>query len=77
VPGCGEDKDLEIDHLVPVHRRGPTSLHNLARLCHFHHYQKTYHGYVLRRVPGGWSFHPPNGPPRDEQEAQPELVAAR
>jgi hypothetical protein len=77
VPGCGEDKDLEIDHLVPVHRRGPTSLHNLARLCHFHHYQKTYHGYVLRRVPGGWAFHPPNGPPPNEETAQPELVAAR
>jgi hypothetical protein len=78
VPGCSEDKDLEIDHVVPVYRGGRSTLYNLARLCRWHHYQKTFHGYVLRRVTGGWAFHPPNGPPPpDEQAAQPELVAAR
>ncbi len=74
VPGCGETQDLQIDHSVPVHHRGPTKLRNLGRLCRWHHYQKTHHGYVLRRFGGGWVWESPHGPPRDDDgKLQPEL----
>jgi hypothetical protein len=74
VPGCCEE-GLEFDHIVPVERGGPTSLHNLGRLCAWHHYLKTYHGYVLARVGGDWWFGP-HGPPPDPKSRQPVLVAA-
>ncbi|MDQ4148603.1 MAG: HNH endonuclease, partial [Actinomycetota bacterium] len=76
VPGCGEHRDLAFDHIVPVYRRGRTSLHNLARLCRWHHYLKTYHHYVLDRVGGEWIWVGPHGPPRDPEARQPELLAA-
>ncbi len=56
VPGCDTGDRLEIDHLVPFADGGETSLANLARLCHWHHYLKTHHGHRLERtgaVPGG------------------------
>jgi hypothetical protein len=75
VPGCGKDRDLEIDHVIGVERGGPTKLRNLALLCSWHHYQKTHHGYVLKRFGGGWVWHGPNGPPRDDEgKSQPELT---
>lgn len=69
VPGCCETEDLEFDHIIPVERRGPTSLHNLGRLCQWHHYLKTYFGYVLARVGSEWWFGP-NGPPPDPNSKQ-------
>ncbi|HEX2052723.1 MAG TPA: HNH endonuclease signature motif containing protein [Actinomycetota bacterium] len=75
VPGCGEIHDLEIDHVVPVHRGGPTTLHNLCRLCAWHHYLKTHHGYLLKRRLGHWLWESSGGgPPRrdtPEQELAP------
>jgi hypothetical protein len=59
IPGCSERKGLEIDHLVPFAEGGPTSLANLARACHFHHYLKTHHGWVLGGGPGAWTWDPP------------------
>ncbi|MDA8366440.1 MAG: DUF222 domain-containing protein [Actinomycetota bacterium] len=50
VPGCNVRNGLEIDHVVPFAYGGPTSLENLARLCHWHHYLKTYEGWRLHRV---------------------------
>ena len=76
VPGCCETEGLEFDHIIPVERRGPTSLHNLGRLCQWHHYLKTYFGYVLGRMRGEWYFHGPNGPPPDPKSRQPVLVGA-
>ena len=76
VPGCCECEGLEFDHIVPVERGGPTSLHNLGRLCGWHHYLKTYHGYVLERVNCEWFWYGPNGPPPDPRSRQPALVAA-
>ena len=61
VPGCGCEQDLEIDHIVPVYRGGKTYLGNLVRLCHFHHYQKTYHGYQIKRLKGGGCGTGPTG----------------
>ncbi|MGQ0678045.1 MAG: DUF222 domain-containing protein [Actinomycetota bacterium] len=76
VPGCCQTQDLELDHIQPVVRRGPTSLNNLARLCRWHHYLKTYHRYVLGRVNGRWVWYEPGGPPPKEDGQQPELVTA-
>jgi hypothetical protein len=59
VPGCGERHGLEIDHIVPVHRGGPTTLYNLGRLCGWHHYLKTHHGYELSRRLGHWLWDGP------------------
>ncbi len=65
VPGCGISSGLEIDHILPFAEGGPTTLPNLARLCHHHHFLKTYDGWVLARVgtqPDGtpeWSFTAP------------------
>ncbi|HEX2053539.1 MAG TPA: HNH endonuclease signature motif containing protein [Actinomycetota bacterium] len=77
VPGCGETKDLQIDHIVPIERGGPTTLYNLARLCARHHYLKTHHGYLLKRRLGHWLWEDPGGVPPDEAELQEELVACR
>jgi hypothetical protein len=65
VPGCGVAFGLEIDHIVPFAEHGPTTLDNLALLCHHHHFLKTYEGWDLARAgtrPDGtpeWSFCPP------------------
>ncbi|HYI44364.1 MAG TPA: HNH endonuclease signature motif containing protein [Actinomycetota bacterium] len=62
VPGCDASDHLEIDHITGVKDQGPTKLNNLARLCPWHHYMKTYKGWVLSGAPGGWHFAGP-GPP--------------
>jgi len=60
VPGCDVAHGLEIDHFgVDYADDGPTALHNLARLCHFHHFQKTYRGFRLSGGPGRWEWQPP------------------
>jgi hypothetical protein len=68
VPGCGVSYGLEIDHVLPFAEGGPTSLDNLALLCHHHHFLKTYEGWQLERHgptddEPNWSFtpHPPFG----------------
>lgn len=76
VPGCGEMDDLQIDHVVPIERGGPTSLYNLARLCAWHHYLKTHHRYVLKRRLGHWLWEGPGGVPPDLGQLQQELVGA-
>lgn len=56
VPGCGARDDLEIDHLEPLAKGGVTSLENLVRLCHWHHYLKTHQGHRLERSDEGWRW---------------------
>ena len=63
VPGCHVAYGLEIDHLDPYALGGPTSLDNLALLCHHHHRLKTYEGWELARsgpsdADPGWTFTP-------------------
>jgi HNH endonuclease len=50
VPGCGAKTRLEIDHVVPVADHGPTTLDNLALLCHHHHFLKSNEGWTLERT---------------------------
>jgi 5-methylcytosine-specific restriction endonuclease McrA len=59
VPGCTVAEALEIDHVHPFADGGETTLSNLARLCHWHHYLKTHRSYRLRRDDGVWVFEPP------------------
>ena len=51
-PGCGCRRNLQIDHVKPVHEDGPTELDNLDWLCPHDHYLKTHKGYVLAGPPG-------------------------
>jgi hypothetical protein len=60
VPGCEVTMGLEIDHYqVAYEHDGPTELWNLARLCHGHHYLKTYCGFALTGDPGEWEWSAP------------------
>ena len=77
VPGCSVDTDLEIDHIRPRAAGGWTELANLCRLCHFHHYLKTHHGWRISRAGRRWLWEGPHGPPPDPNARQPELTAAR
>jgi hypothetical protein len=60
VPGCDIREALEIDHIHPVAEGGITSLENLVRLCHWHHYLKTHHGHRIERSGGEWEWIPPD-----------------
>ena len=73
VPGCGERHGLEKDHVVEVHRGGPTTLYNLCRLCGWHHYLKTHHGWLLKRRLGHWLWEDPGGEPPTLESLQQEL----
>lgn len=61
VPGCDIREGLEIDHVIPFVEGGPTSLDNLARLCHWHHYLKTFQRHRLERVGDEWVWSQPEG----------------
>ena len=64
VPGCGKSDPLERDHWqTDFSKDGPTELDNLARLCPWHHHQKTYRGWRLVGPPGQWRFLKPDAPP--------------
>lgn len=56
VPGCEMRIGLEIDHIVPLADGGITRLDNLARLCRFHHGEKTHRGWRLHGEPGRWTW---------------------
>jgi uncharacterized protein DUF222 len=62
VPHCEMRRGLQIDHRVPWIEDGPASLDNLARLCRWHHYQKSHLGYTYRGGPGTWEWIPPEVP---------------
>ena len=63
VPECDVRKGLEIDHIIPYAEGGPTTLANTARLCSWHHYLKSHHGYQLGGGPGSWTWEGPDPPP--------------
>ena len=54
---------LEIDHKDTDYAKGgETRIDNLARLCPYHHHQKTYRGWRLEGGPGQWRFVGPDPP---------------
>ncbi len=59
VPGCDMRRGLENDHRNSFNRTRVTKLEDLARLCRWHHYQKTFLGYTYRGGPGTWEWIPP------------------
>lgn len=62
VPGCDMRRGLQIDHRTPVVPVGPTSMENLARLCPYHHYEKSKEGCTYRGGPGTWEWIRPEVP---------------
>lgn len=63
VEGCHLRVGLEIDHVDGWARTRQTTVPRLARLCRFHHHQKTYEGWRLEGEPGAWQWRPPPRPP--------------
>jgi hypothetical protein len=59
VPGCNQRRGLQIDHRNSFSRTRVTKLEDLARICRFHHYLKTFAGYTYRGGPGTWKWIPP------------------
>ena len=67
VPDCNMSDPLEVDHWNTDYAKGgKTSLDNLARLCSYHHHQKSYRGWRLEGGPGNWRFVGPDPPERSE-----------
>jgi hypothetical protein len=64
VPRCDVRRRLQIDHRDTFGRTQVTKLEDLARLCPWHHHQKTFLGYTYRGGPGTWQWIPPEN--RDE-----------
>jgi Domain of unknown function (DUF222)/HNH endonuclease len=56
VPGCDVREALEIDHIRPVGDGGMTTLANLVRLCHWHHYLKTHQRHRIERSGSEWRW---------------------
>ncbi len=65
VPGCCVSKGLEIDHVDGWAVTRTTTLDRLARLCSWHHDQKTYFGYRLEGRASDWRLVAPEHPPDD------------
>jgi len=60
VPGCVVRDRLEIHHLVPYARGGPTALDNLVRVCAWHHHALTQDRCTLERnETGDWTWRAP------------------
>ena len=59
VPRCDRRIDCQIDHRNSYGRTRVTRLEDLALLCRWHHYQKTFLGYTYRGGPGHWEWIPP------------------
>ena len=71
VPGCAVRTGLEIDHVDGWALTRTTTLERLARLCKWHHYEKTYCGYRLEGSAGDWRLVAPDHPPDDAEPAPP------
>ncbi len=66
VPGCTVTRGLEIDHVDGWAVTRTTTLDRLARLCSWHHDQKTYFGHRLEGRAGDWRLVAPEHPPDDD-----------
>jgi hypothetical protein len=73
VPTCHVRVGLEIDHVEPWSATRITKLDALARLCRFHHAQKTHEGYRLEGGPGHWRWLKPDGTDVDARPPPPPV----
>jgi hypothetical protein len=70
VPGCDIRRGLQLDHKGPYAGTRLTSIENAARLCRWHHYQKSHLGYTYRGGPGTWEWIPPDIPTPPDRRPQ-------
>ena len=77
VPGCDGRRRLQKDHRNSFGRTQVTKLEDLAHLCPFHHYLKTFCGYTYRGGPGTWEWIPPENLDEDLSELRKIITSAR
>ena len=77
VPGCDGRRRLQKDHRNAFGRTRVTRLEDLAHLCPFHHYLKTFCGYTYRGGPGTWEWLPPEDYDVDLSELAKVIAVAR
>ena len=77
VPRCDVRRRLQIDHRDTFSRTRITSYDELARLCPWHHYQKTFLGYTYRGGPGTWQWIPPENRDEDLSALRRAITGAR
>ena len=77
VPGCEYSRRLHKDHRNAFGRTQVTKLEDLAHLCPFHHYLKTFCGYTYRGGPGTWEWIPPENRDEDLSELAKVITSAR
>jgi uncharacterized protein DUF222 len=77
VPGCDAGRRLQKDHRNTFSRTGITKLEDLAHLCPWHHYQKTFLGYTYRGGPGTWEWIPPENRDVDLSPLKRVITCAR
>jgi hypothetical protein len=76
VPRCNR-RDTQIDHRNTFGRTRVTKLEDLALLCRWHHYMKTFLGYTYTGGPGTWQWIPPDNLDEDLTELRKVLATAR
>jgi hypothetical protein len=77
VPYCDQRRGLQIDHRNAFGRTRVTRLDDLARLCRWHHHQKTFLGYTYRGGPGAWQWIPPENRDEDLSALRRVITSAR
>jgi len=77
VPVCDINRNLQTDHRNAFGRTRVTKLEDLARLCPFHHYLKTFLGYTYRGGPGTWEWIPPADRDQDLTELRKIITSVR
>jgi hypothetical protein len=77
VPHCDVTRNLEKDHRNAYGRTRVTKLEDLAHLCRWHHYQKTFLGYTYRGGPGSWEWLPPENRDIDLEPLRRIITTAR
>lgn len=77
VPGCDQRRGLQKDHRNTYNRTRVTKLEDLANLCRWHHYMKTFLGYTYRGGPGTWEWIPPDNRDVDLSAYRRVITSAR
>jgi hypothetical protein len=77
VPRCNNRRDTQIDHRNSFGRTRVTKLEDLALLCRWHHYMKTFLGYTYTGGPGDWRWIPPENLDEDFTELRKIISRAR